>query len=430
MKEIEQQLSQITIPLGHQRTNVFGESVQGRAFEPRSVLYGAYTRRGYGVTRSCEDTTTLRLLHQLAETRPRSRRSMPYSCIQLTESVPEQGLPAHRDAGNVGSSDIIALGQFTGGELWISSANGQAKLPEALKPLHQALPPDCSRGTWHCINHRWLCFDGRAWHSVKPFTGTRTSIIFFNVSGVHSLPAADHRELRRLGFRVPRQAATEQAWLQPHEDEDRAEEDDPESALVTQLSAARQVPSFTAAVIAERLRLLQRTLQEQGGELSFATSSHVRARRCIPEDLKILELDLNQGIPTLLWLQYQGDSSPGRRAQARLVREHLQKLATLVVRHGGVTIVECRAADIPVREEVFQDTSWKQILPYQGQVRGCQLAAPDRAQRCCGYLYMSNYDIPSDRCRADCRSEPMATQSLLDAQQVYCLWVQHLLRST
>eukprot|EP00971_Amphidinium_carterae_P352626 6492680-Amphidinium_carterae.4 len=68
MKEIEQQLSQMTIPLGHRRTNVFGESAQGRTFEPRSVLYGAYTRRGQGITRSCEDVATLRLLHQLADT--------------------------------------------------------------------------------------------------------------------------------------------------------------------------------------------------------------------------------------------------------------------------------------------------------------------------------------------------------------------------
>eukprot|EP00971_Amphidinium_carterae_P096853 1917235-Amphidinium_carterae.1 len=356
---------------------------------------------------------------------------MPYSCIQVTESMPDQGLPAHRDAGNVGYSDIIALGQFTGGELWISSANGQTRLPDALKPLHQTLPSDCSRGTWHCIDHRWLCFDGRAWHSVKPFKGNRTSVIFFNVSGVHSLPHSDHQAMCKLGFKVPAQPSVEQAWLQPMEEDPAADDEDGAAppALITHLSRAPADTQFTVAVIAERLRLLQRTLQEQGGELSYATSSHVRARRCIPEDLKILEMDFVQSVPTILWLQYQGDSSPGRRAQARLIKEHLQKLALSVVSRGGTTIVECRASDVPVREEVFQDAHWQTILPYQGQTRGCQLAAPQRAQRCCGYLYMSNREIPADRCRPDCRAPPSpADQPLLDAQQIYCQWVRHLVR--
>eukprot|EP00971_Amphidinium_carterae_P009726 191824-Amphidinium_carterae.1 len=100
----------------------------------------------------------------------------------------------------------------------------------------------------------------------------------------------------------------------------------------------------------------------------------------------------------------------------------MQKLATLVVQGGGTVVIECRASDVPVREEVFQDHSWHSILPHQGQIRGCQLAVPYRPQRCCGYLYMSNRKLPADRCRADCRSDPDDAQLMLDPQQIYCHW--------
>ena len=60
----------------------------------------------------------------------------------------------HVDKNNVGDSYIIALGDFTGGEL---SIEGQS----------------------HNIRNRWKRFDGRKAHWVEPFLGERYSIVFF-----------------------------------------------------------------------------------------------------------------------------------------------------------------------------------------------------------------------------------------------------------
>eukprot|EP00971_Amphidinium_carterae_P010450 206302-Amphidinium_carterae.1 len=111
-----------------------------------------------------EKAEVVQLLVKLSTCRPPSRLQMPFSSIQVTCSQPEQGLPAHQDASNIGYSDIIALGSYEHGELWVSSASGHAKLPEKLQPIQSRLPASSSRGTWHDIRRKWLVFDGKSWH--------------------------------------------------------------------------------------------------------------------------------------------------------------------------------------------------------------------------------------------------------------------------
>jgi hypothetical protein len=74
-----------------------------------------------------------------------------YSTIQLNKNF--QCLP-HVDKYNKGSSYIIALGDFTGGELIVE-------------------------GKAYNIRNRWKKFDGRKEHSVAPFDGERYSLVFF-----------------------------------------------------------------------------------------------------------------------------------------------------------------------------------------------------------------------------------------------------------
>eukprot|EP00971_Amphidinium_carterae_P153333 3039826-Amphidinium_carterae.1 len=94
-------------------------------------------------------------------------------------SEPGEGLPAHKDGNNAGVSDIIALGNFTDGELWVASSNGHQKLPASLHPLHHALPADSQKGSWHDIRHRWYTFNGHNYHASKPYKGERISVIYY-----------------------------------------------------------------------------------------------------------------------------------------------------------------------------------------------------------------------------------------------------------
>jgi hypothetical protein len=62
--------------------------------------------------------------------------------------------PPHIDKNNVGPSYIIALGEFTGGNL-------------------------CIEGKEYNIKNKFLKFDGTKAHWVTPFKGTRYSLVFF-----------------------------------------------------------------------------------------------------------------------------------------------------------------------------------------------------------------------------------------------------------
>jgi hypothetical protein len=74
-----------------------------------------------------------------------------YTTIQVNKNVVSK---PHVDKNNVGESYIIALGDYTGGELVIE-------------------------GREYNIKNRFKKFDGRKGHWVNPFGGTRYSLVFF-----------------------------------------------------------------------------------------------------------------------------------------------------------------------------------------------------------------------------------------------------------
>ena len=74
-----------------------------------------------------------------------------YTTIQVNKNVISR---PHVDKNNVGPSYIIALGDFTGGNLVIE-------------------------GVEHNIKNSPLQFDGRLGHWITPFEGTRYSLVFF-----------------------------------------------------------------------------------------------------------------------------------------------------------------------------------------------------------------------------------------------------------
>ena len=289
----------------------------------------------------------------------------------------------------------------------------------SLHPLHDVFDKN-NKGSWHNIRHVWLTFHGQSWHASRPYTGQRLTVIFFVPQNVEKLGLGVHEQLRQLGFLVPHNPRDPESWLQPISSEDGADE---QYVTNTQTPGAIQI-----MVIAERQRVLLQTLKDLGGEVQQCTHAHVRARRSLPEDLKILRADVLDQRPHLLWLQWQGDAAPGRRAQTKMLASFLHALIQEQLKHGQC-VLECRASDLPIREEVINSPEWQQLLPYKGIGRGCQLASPSRAERCCGYLALASYSLPQQRCLPDCRHslDAGSTRHLMDSQQLYAKWVTFLM---
>eukprot|EP00971_Amphidinium_carterae_P046576 917433-Amphidinium_carterae.8 len=299
MEEVESRLIEHHVRSAPQRTNVYGENVTGHSFAPGSALYGAYTRRGKSITKATlEEPEIVELFVKLSTCRPPSRLQIPFSSIQH-------------------------------GELWVSSASGHAKLPEELQPIQSRLPASSSRGTWHDIRRKWLVFGGKSWHCSRPYTGQRISIIFY----VASAPD-HHQKLRDLGFVVPDRPHEEQAWLQAVDLRD-------ESYVAKQDAAS---PEQTVIVVAERQRQLVDTLHSNGFHVLRTSHAHVKFRRALPPDLAMIKQDIKDMQPQLLWIQYQGQAFPGRRAQTRLLHDHFQALIQQQLQHGHC-VVECQVSE-------------------------------------------------------------------------------------
>eukprot|EP00971_Amphidinium_carterae_P224232 4448784-Amphidinium_carterae.1 len=92
----------------------------------------------------------------------------------------------------------MALGVFSGGQLWVEHRRGNAKPP--LDPLEP--PPRRLRGRSYCIRHRWLQFDPHAYHAVWPQEGRRMSITLYMPSGWPDITMELARNLEDAGFSV------------------------------------------------------------------------------------------------------------------------------------------------------------------------------------------------------------------------------------
>ena len=81
-----------------------------------------------------------------------SAKSFTWTTVQLNYNTE---CDCHVDANNMGSSKIIGLGNYSGGELWVA---GQGQVD---------------------INGRFYTFDGRKAHATMPFRGTRFTLVYY-----------------------------------------------------------------------------------------------------------------------------------------------------------------------------------------------------------------------------------------------------------
>eukprot|EP00971_Amphidinium_carterae_P086759 1716849-Amphidinium_carterae.1 len=160
-----------------QRTNVYHED-----FPLESTLLGLHVTRGCGITNATTEwAAELPLLHELASYRPRHRRRHGYLSIQITTGH-GVGIAPHVDRANMGPTDIIAVGRYHGGRLWVACENGshRAPLSHRIQDQHvKKLPRSSLLGEYHNIHHDWHTFHGQSPHAVERWTGTRVSIAYY-----------------------------------------------------------------------------------------------------------------------------------------------------------------------------------------------------------------------------------------------------------
>eukprot|EP00971_Amphidinium_carterae_P150990 2994411-Amphidinium_carterae.1 len=186
---LEEEFANVCIPKNHTRANILSRP----GVYQRSLLLGAFTSKGTGVTAATKSARFARLLalvHMAAKMRV---EDAPYSGVMLNQDVATE---THRDAPNVTLNDVLVLGEFTGGDIIVECDGG---------PLSLSLP-DGQQVAARCLQRPgpvgWVTFDATRWHRVTESTGSRLSIVLFCGRGLQRLTDADWDCMSVHGFRA------------------------------------------------------------------------------------------------------------------------------------------------------------------------------------------------------------------------------------
>lgn len=171
MKKVFQLLEETRFPKCRTRPNVSDHP--NESFTLGQVNYRGQKSLG-GRTRgpSRYNEKFPELYHAIQEMMECYHPHFKYTTIQVNKNVLSK---PHVDKNNVGESYIVALGDYTGGELVIE-------------------------GKEHNIKHRFKKFDGTKGHWVTPFKGTRYSLVFFTHTFKPPHPSLKHIVVKKDGL--------------------------------------------------------------------------------------------------------------------------------------------------------------------------------------------------------------------------------------
>eukprot|EP00971_Amphidinium_carterae_P352616 6492676-Amphidinium_carterae.1 len=177
-------LDEYTLPQQRTRTNVYGDS---EFDSPRGCLLGCFTTRGFGITAATRKHAPLvQLVHQIASLRS---DNTPYGSVYISLV---SGLPLHVDKNNEGTNDLLVMGKFGGGKIFVEHPSG------SLCSIHgQDL-----RGFLLQGKLRFVRFSPSCRHAVQSASGQRVSIVFFTPRFMEKLLPSHVDELVACGFRV------------------------------------------------------------------------------------------------------------------------------------------------------------------------------------------------------------------------------------
>ena len=128
------------------------------------------------------------LQHWLTDnTTPEQR--VPFTSFCINGSYASE---QHRDSGNVGMSNIVAVGDYSGGQLYYWQ-NDDRTVPATSLPLEEASTIDI---------RTVFKFDGHKAHATAPYQGTRWSIIWYSVLDFSKITAAQKQLMADAGLDV------------------------------------------------------------------------------------------------------------------------------------------------------------------------------------------------------------------------------------
>ena len=135
----------------------------------------------------------VRAIHHLASLRGGEAKSEGYLSAQVNTA---KRLHVHKDKNKHSTSWLIALGDFTGGRLWLEDPLGQHPPPCVTSEWQRDL-----RGSFHNVHNSWFKFDPTKYHAVeKVKSGTRTSVALFSPRSWKRIPPHALTELADVGF--------------------------------------------------------------------------------------------------------------------------------------------------------------------------------------------------------------------------------------
>jgi hypothetical protein len=189
-------LRKMKIPLSDSRDNVLPVGVE----KIRSMLLGLYCHGPhFGVsTATKEFPWTVRLM---IGTFRRAFPWFPFTSIQVNSGFASR---PHVDRRSRGPSALIALGEHSGGYLWVHEPES-GTVPKVLSSEEGQVSTQYRVGEqyWgheYDVNGHWLRFDGHRMHYTLPFEGERHSLVFFTSSKFLEAPVGVRNEMFEAGF--------------------------------------------------------------------------------------------------------------------------------------------------------------------------------------------------------------------------------------
>ena len=138
----------------------------------------------------------MKAIHHLASLRDGEARSEGYLAAQVNRA---KKLQVQKDKNNHTTSWLIALGNFTGGRLWLEDPLGQHPPPVITSKWQKSL-----RGSFHNVHNTWFKLDPTKYHAMEEVkSGTRTSVALFSPRSWKKIPPHALTELADVRFRTP-----------------------------------------------------------------------------------------------------------------------------------------------------------------------------------------------------------------------------------
>mmetsp|Transcript_43424 Transcript_43424/g.128464 ORF Transcript_43424/g.128464 Transcript_43424/m.128464 type:complete len:419 (+) Transcript_43424:39-1295(+) len=183
------------IPFSASRKNVIPDGQEGI----HGMILGLFV---FAANMGCSSATEERpwLTRLLSEFVHERRPDFPFTSIQVNKDYASR---PHVDKNNLGSSLIIGLGSYEGGETWVQDDDGddELELGEDIISPHHYRKGRSYQGRRANIRDELCEFDGNRLHYTLPFTGERFSLVFFTCDRYHQASPEVREKLTAAGFR-------------------------------------------------------------------------------------------------------------------------------------------------------------------------------------------------------------------------------------